>query len=102
MGLVRVLLPLLVVLVLLAVVLGALPRRRAELDPGPSQWVPAHIDRDGTTVVLVRRIALETRQVLEERYVEAIPSGAPDHDERFLAAMAAARARAALFASEED
>ena len=52
--------------------------------------------------MLVRRVAPSSGRILEERPVETIPADAPDYDQRFLAAMAAARNRAALYASEED
>lgn len=94
---------LLVAVLVVAISLAARTLRpRPALEAGPTSWAPAHVQKGGVTHVLVRRVAPSSGRILEERPVETIHADAPDYDQRFLAAMAAARARAALYASEED
>jgi hypothetical protein len=97
----RLLLPLLLLVVVLLTlryaVLSSVRRRQV-----PARWVPAHLERGGATVVVVRRVAISDGRVLDERVVAKVPVDAPDYDERFLEAMAAARNRAALYRSEDE
>jgi hypothetical protein len=65
-------------------------------------WTVAHYERRGVTRVVVQRLARGTDDVLDEHVVAEIPAEAPDYDERFLAAMSAARERRALFESEDE
>jgi len=103
---VRVLLPLLLVIgvllavryTLLEVLRGAGDRQRAV----PARWIPAHLEKAGTTVVVVRRVAIQDGRVLDERVVQRVRVDDPDYDQRFLEAMATARSRAALYRSEEE
>jgi hypothetical protein len=70
--------------------------------PERTRWVPAHSGLRGVTVVVVRRVGEHSGRVYDERPVARVPDDAPDYDGLFLAAMALARERAALFTSEED
>jgi hypothetical protein len=63
-------------------------------------WQTAHYDRRGVTRVVVRKTS-PGGQLLDEHVVGEIPIGEADYDQRFLAAMATARERQALFESED-
>ena len=75
-------------------------------DAAPSeragQWLATHYDLDGQTVVVLRKTSLGRAEVLDEHLVATILSDDPDYDATFLAAMAAARERRALFEGEEE
>ncbi|MDX6299221.1 MAG: hypothetical protein QOF53_435 [Nocardioidaceae bacterium] len=74
---------------------------RADLALGAGQWRSAHYDAQGDTVVVVQKLSPDGRRVLDEHTIATIPVGDPDYEDRFLAAMLAARQRQALFESEE-
>ena len=59
-----------------------------------------HQDVAGTTRVLVQKIS-ESGRVLDEHLVATVRADDPAYDEKFLAAMAAARERRALFQAED-
>jgi hypothetical protein len=65
------------------------------------RWETAHYGVNGVTRVVVRKTAPRTGKPLDEHVVAVIPDDDPDYDEKFLHAMAQARSRAALFASED-
>ncbi len=65
------------------------------------RWRTAHHDADGSTLVVLQKVSPDGRDVLDEHLVASIPVGDPEYDERFLAAMAAARQRLALFEQED-
>src|SRR3954453_5256553 len=67
--------------------------------PEPGHWAPAHFGHNGVTVVVVRRVGDVSGRVLDERTVGQVQDDSPDYDALFLAAMAAARERAALFSA---
>jgi hypothetical protein len=84
---------------------------RLLLEPGPQRrrpalraghWVTAHYDVDRTTRVVLQKVGPTGSEVLDEHVVASIRVDDPDYDAKFLTAMAAARERRALFASEED
>jgi hypothetical protein len=72
-----------------------------EVAPGAGRWRSAHYDTQGDTRVVVQKLSPDRRKVLDEHTVATIPVGDPDYEDRFLAAMLAARQRQALFESEE-
>ncbi len=75
-------------------------RRRPALQAG--RWVTAHYDVDRTTRVVLHKVGPTGGEVLDEHVVASIRVDDPDYDAKFLTAMATARERRALFASEED
>lgn len=64
-------------------------------------WQVTHYDRRGVTRVVVRKMSADGTHLLDEHEVAEIPIGDADYDQRFLAAMATARERRALFESED-
>jgi hypothetical protein len=66
------------------------------------QWVTAHYDVDGVTNVVVQKLSPTGVNVLDEHVVAKLTIDDPDYDAKFLAAMAAARQRRALFESETE
>lgn len=75
---------------------------RGELAHRTGQWEAAHYAVGNSTRVVVRKIVPSTARVVDEHLVALISDGDADYDRKFLEAMAQARARAALFASETD
>jgi hypothetical protein len=65
------------------------------------RWETAHYGVNGATRVVVRKTVPRTGKTLDEHVVAVIPDDDSDYDEKFLHAMAQARSRAALFASED-
>jgi hypothetical protein len=65
-------------------------------------WVTAHYDVKGVTCVVVQKRSTNGAVVLDEHVVAQIPVDDPQYDATFLAAMAAARERRALFEAEDD
>ena len=65
------------------------------------RWETAHYGVNGATKVVVRKAAPRTGKMLDEHVIAVIPDDDPEYDDKFLQAMAQARSRAALFASEE-
>ncbi|HET6563126.1 MAG TPA: hypothetical protein VFG72_14730 [Marmoricola sp.] len=66
------------------------------------RWLTVHYDVDGETRVAVNKVSVGGATVLDEHVVARIPVGDPEYDAKFMAAMAAARERQALFEAEED
>ena len=65
-------------------------------------WTVAHYEAGGTTRVVVQRVSTRADDVLDEHVVAEIPVEDPGYDQKFLAAMSAARERRALFESEDE
>ena len=76
------------------------PEGRAAARAG--HWRPVHYDADGVTRVAVEKVRPGSASVLDEHLVATIRVDDPDYEAKFLAAMAAARERQALFEAEED
>jgi hypothetical protein len=74
---------------------------RAEVAPGAGPWRSAHYDTHGDTRVVVQKLSSDARKVLDEHTIATISVDDPDYEDKFLAAMLAARQRQALFESEE-
>ena len=98
-----------VVLSLVGVILYAVvlrPSRALEPRPLPStaggRWQVTHYEVGGATRVVLRKVLPDGATVVDEHVVASVPVDDPDYDGRFLAAMAQARQRLALFESEED
>ena len=89
----------LVIYGLLRAVMG--PRPPAAVAPG-SQWHVEHFDRRGSTHVVVRRRTSGGHTILDEHAIATIPVDDAEYDEKFMAAMAAARQRRAVFEAEDD
>ena len=64
-------------------------------------WVTAHYDVKGATHVVVQKTSPTGVNVLDEHSVAKIRIDDPEYDAKFLAAMATARERRALFESED-
>lgn len=69
--------------------------------PLAGRWHVAHYDAKGTTHVVLQRVSEGGRAVLDEHVIATISSDDPEYDDKFLAAMSAARQRQALFESED-
>ncbi len=69
-----------------------------------ASWSPHHESVGSLERVVARRVAVVDNDeiVLDEHEIATIPTDADDYDERFLFAMSAARARAALQNSENE
>jgi hypothetical protein len=65
------------------------------------RWQVTHYEAAGATRVVLQKVLPDGATVLDEHLVATVPTGDPDYDSRFLEAMAQARARLALFLSEE-
>jgi hypothetical protein len=63
-------------------------------------WVTAHYDAKGATHVVVQKTSPTGVNVLDEHNVATIRIEDPEYDAKFLAAMATARERRALFEAE--
>jgi len=66
-----------------------------------SQWHVEHYDRRGTTRVVVRRRSSGGNTILDEHPIASIAVGDPEYDQKFMAAMASARERRAMFEAED-
>jgi hypothetical protein len=64
-------------------------------------WVTVHYDTGAETCVAVTKMSTGGAGVLDEHVVARIPVADPDYDDKFIAAMAVARERQALFEAEE-
>jgi hypothetical protein len=64
-------------------------------------WRVAHYDAKGETRVVLQRVPEGGTRVLDEHVITSIRSNDPEYDDKFLAAMNAARQRQALFESED-
>jgi hypothetical protein len=66
----------------------------------PGTWRVAHYDAKGETHVVLQKVREGDTRVLDEHVITSIRSDDPDYDDKFLAAMDAARQRQALFEAE--
>jgi hypothetical protein len=73
--------------------------RRTALPRGT--WQVAHLDAAGETRVVLQKVGADGG-VVDEHVIARIRVDDPEYDAKFLAAMAAARERRALFESEEE
>ena len=64
-------------------------------------WRVAHYDVKGETRVVLQKVREGDSRVLDEHVIASLRSDDPEYDERFVAAMDAARQRQALFESED-
>lgn len=64
-------------------------------------WQVVHYDVQGTTRVALQKVSLGGADVLDEHVVATVGVDDPRYDEKFLAAMATARERQALFEAED-
>jgi len=78
-------------------------RQRQAVPPtiAGARWEAAHFAADHTTRVVVRKVVAATGVVVDEHLVAVVADDDSDYDAKFLAAMAEARQRVALFQSEE-
>jgi hypothetical protein len=67
----------------------------------PGTWRVAHYDVKGQTRVVLQKVRDGDTRVLDEHVITSVSSQDPDYDEKFLAAMDAARQRQALFEAED-
>ncbi len=65
-------------------------------------WRVAHYEAGDATRVVVQKVSVDGAHVLDEHVVATVRVDDPDYDQKFLAAMSAARERRALFAAEEE
>ena len=91
-----------VALAVYVVVRAALGSGRSRALPGPGQWRATHYDARGATWVVVQTLSPGGTNILDEHLVATIRLDDPDYDSAFLAAMATARERRAIFETEED
>ena len=78
--------------------------RSANQDPqfSPSgTWRVAHYDAKGETRVVLQKVRDGDSRVLDEHVITSVRSDDPEYDDKFLAAMNAARQRQALFEAED-
>ena len=68
----------------------------------PGVWRTHHYDAKGVTRVVVQKLSPAGTNLLNEHVVTTIPLADPEYDAKFLAAMATARERRAMFESEDD
>jgi hypothetical protein len=69
---------------------------------GPGEWRTTHYDAKGITRIVVQKISPGGANILSEHVVTTIRIDDPEYDTKFLAGMAAARERRAMFESEDD
>jgi hypothetical protein len=72
------------------------------LTVGPGQWRTTHYDTKGITRVVVQKVSPGGTNILSEHVVTTIRIDDPEYDTKFLAGMAAALERRAMFESEDD
>src|SRR5215203_1181536 len=78
--------------------------RSANPGPGfspPGTWRVAHYDAKGETRVVLQKVREGDTRVLDEHVITSVRSDDPEYDDKFLAAMSAARQRQALFEAED-
>jgi hypothetical protein len=68
----------------------------------PGVWRTNHYDAKGVTRVVVQKISPGGTNILNEHVVSTIRLDDPEYDATFMAAMATARERRAVFESEDD
>jgi hypothetical protein len=81
--------------------IASAPRRHAAV-AAPGVWRTNHYDAKGVTRVVVQKVSPQGTNILNEHLVSTIRLDDPDYDSTFLAAMATARERRAVFESEDD
>ena len=86
--------------VVLRLLLGA--SRSSSPSTGPGVWRTNHYDAKGVTRIVVQKVSPAGTNILNEHVVTTIPLDDADYDTKFLAAMATARERRAMFESEDD
>jgi hypothetical protein len=64
-------------------------------------WRVAHHDAKGQTRVVLQKVRQGDTRVLDEHVIASIRSDDPEFDDKFMAAMDAARQRQALFEAED-
>ena len=64
-------------------------------------WRVAHYDAKGETRVVLQKVREGDTRVIDEHVITSIRSDDPEYDDKFLAAMDAARQRQALFEAED-
>lgn len=69
--------------------------------PRGGTWHVVHFDAGQETHVVLQKVAESGATVVDEHAIATIRSDDPGYDEKFLAAMDAARRRQALFETEE-
>ncbi|HEY0644568.1 MAG TPA: hypothetical protein VGD39_14175 [Nocardioides sp.] len=67
----------------------------------PGTWRVAHYDVKGETRVVLQKVREGDTRVLDEHVIATVRSDDPEYDDKFLAAMNAARQRQALFEAED-
>lgn len=65
------------------------------------RWRVGHYDLVDETRVVLQKVSEGGGTVLDEHVIASISTADPEYDEKFLAAMATARQRQALFESED-
>lgn len=68
---------------------------------GPGTWRVAHYDTKGETRVVLQKVRDGDTRVLDEHVITSVRADDPEYDDKFLAAMNAARQRQALFEAED-
>lgn len=68
---------------------------------GPGTWRVGHYDAKGETRVVLQKVREGDTRVLDEHLIASLRSDDPEYDDKFLAAMNAARQRQALFEAED-
>ena len=68
---------------------------------GSGTWRVAHYDAKGETRVVLQKVREGDTRVLDEHVITSVRSDDPEYDDKFLAAMNAARQRQALFEAED-
>jgi hypothetical protein len=68
----------------------------------PGEWRTNHYDAKGVTRVVVQKVSPGGTNILNEHVVATVRLDDPEYDAHFMAAMAAARERRAIFESETD
>ena len=64
-------------------------------------WRVAHYEAKGETRVVLQKVREGDTRVIDEHVITSIRSDDPEYDDKFLAAMDAARQRQALFEAED-
>lgn len=64
-------------------------------------WRVAHYDAKGETRVVLQKVREGDTRVIDEHVITSVRSDDPEYDDKFLAAMDAARQRQALFEAED-
>lgn len=87
---------------LVSVALWLLDRTRGSTLTTPAHWRVTHYDAEGETRVVLQKHDDQRDKILGQHLVGTIPLDDPDYEAKFLAVMASARQRRALFEAEED